>query len=142
MKVVGVEIKGSSVYMVDVTFDGGLVVSHAESCASFTVGDDEDSQCISSIFSDIRAYLSSVDADMLVIKQRSRKGRMIGSPTGFKLEALVQINAQCPVHIVKANDLKKFYGGRALPLEFSDAELFSYQEQAFVCANYGGLKLT
>lgn len=138
MRICGVEIKGS---------EAVFAVWDAESCAFVDLRryrvklvDDQMAEQVVIASSEMLGLLRDADVDVIFVKDRPRKGRMCGSACGFKLEALLQLDEEAAVHIVKSKLVKSMAGTEELAISFSESGLRVAQEMAFLTAMYG-LKL-
>lgn len=72
--------------------------------------------------------------DVVVIKERMKKGRFAGGANGFKLEAVLQCADNLKVELLSASAQKAHLKHYPLPLSFAETGLKKFQETAFMAA--------
>lgn len=71
--------------------------------------------------------------DVVVIKQRMKKGKFAGGADGFKLEAALQIS-DLEVVLLSSTELKANLKHYPMPITFDETGLKKFQEQSFITA--------
>ena len=71
--------------------------------------------------------------DVVVIKQRMKKGKFAGGADGFKLEAALQVSS-LEVVLLSSTELKANLKHYPMPITFDETGLKKFQEQSFITA--------
>lgn len=71
--------------------------------------------------------------DVVVIKERMKRGKFAGGADGFKLEAVLQVS-KLDVVLLSATELKANLKHYPMPITFSETGLKKFQEQSFTTA--------
>jgi len=82
---------------------------------------------------DITEYLKKHKVDLLVIKKRALKGKFVGSPLSFKMEALIQLTS-FPIKFITAAKLASDVKRKSLELPKG---MFKYFSAAYFSALIG-----
>jgi hypothetical protein len=73
--------------------------------------------------------------DVVVIKERMKKGKFAGGANGFKLEAAIQLADELnKVVLMSASQQKQNLKNYPLPISFAETGLKKFQETAFASA--------
>ncbi|CAH7204816.1 conserved hypothetical protein [Vibrio chagasii] len=126
MIICGIEIKGSEVIPVFLNTDNNSLIRNKT--PKIKVEDDEDAKQLKQALFLLQDVMAANEVTHIAIKQRARKGRMSGSPTGFKLEALIQLIDGVEVSIIKATEVKR------MDFKPSDYLIKQKEEQALLTA--------
>ncbi|MBN2864860.1 MAG: DUF3010 family protein [Thiotrichales bacterium] len=71
--------------------------------------------------------------DLVVIKERMKKGKFAGGADGFKLEAALQLS-KLTVSLLSSSELKANLKHYPMPIQFDETGLKKFQEQSFTTA--------
>jgi hypothetical protein len=77
-------------------------------------------------------FIEDYQVTQLVIKERPQKGKFAGGAVGFKIEAALQLIADCACATISATELKEKIKRHPLPVDFKDTGLKVFQETAFL----------
>jgi hypothetical protein len=127
----GIELKSSEAIIAIVQSDNGVVEHVDIDPKRMTLGDDECVADVQSFFDTFRNFLRNNQIDLIVIKKRTKRGRMAGGAVTFKLEGLIQLNGTVPVELIPGQSIAA--AQRRSPLEIPQA-MNRYQEQAYLTA--------
>ncbi|MCM8536318.1 MAG: DUF3010 family protein [Lentisphaeraceae bacterium] len=123
MKVLGIEIKGSTIIGV-----ACVDQSIADFPNKIELSDSYNSEELIQIHSQVKDLLE--DFDKVIIKKRMEKGKFAGGAASFKLEGLIQLAANCPVSFIAGTQLTAFQK----KAEHDLSCVKKYQEQAYLAA--------
>jgi len=113
-----------------------VVLNGSEEVVSTTkieFADHELKQSLVDFSKDITTYLKEQNVELLVIKKRALKGKFVGSPLSFKMEALIQLTS-FPIQFLTAAKLASDVKRKSLVLPTG---LFKYFSAAYFSALIG-----
>jgi hypothetical protein len=97
------------------------------------IGNDEDNSEVKSFFNSTVKFIRNNHIDVIVLKKRARKGKMVGGSVSFKLESLIQINGIADTMFVSGQTIAAAHKKE----QFQTPEsLNKYQETAFMAAAF------
>lgn len=134
MRTCGVEIKGSEAIVCLLGLKDGLFELPDCRQIRFALVKDQDSEQMRQFQFTFAKFVEDYQISQLVIKERPQKGKFAGGAVGFKIEAALQLIAQCSTTIVSATEIKEQLKRHPLPVEFKATGLKAFQEGAFVTA--------
>ncbi len=113
-----------------------VVLNGSEEVVSTTkieFADHELKQSLINFSKDITEYLEEQKVEIVVIKKRALKGKFVGSPLSFKMEALIQLTS-FPIQFLTAAKLASDVKKKGLELPKG---LFKYFSAAYFSALIG-----
>ena len=128
MNTCGVDLSSEGACVV--TLDGDLNILSKQ---KIVIGNHEERSALMQFTDNMSNYLIENNIDQVVIKKRALKGKFVGSPISFKMEALIQLMSYSLVFITAAkiaSDVKR--KGLIAP-----PELFKYLHAAYFAAQIG-----
>lgn len=78
--------------------------------------------------------LQDYQIEVVVIKERMKKGKFAGGANGFKLEAAIQLIDGYDVVLMSSTKQKEHLKHYPLPIPFAETGLKKFQETAFMAA--------
>lgn len=125
MKVLGIEIKGSTI--IGVLTDGANIYDFPN---KIDLADSYNSDEIRNLQKQLQEKFSEANLDCIVVKKRMEKGKFAGGAASFKLEGIIQLSTEKPVTFIAGTQLNSFQ-------KKSDVDLSvvkKYQESAYLAA--------
>jgi len=93
--------------------------------------DDEDSSEVKCFLDAFVEFIRDNKIDMIVLKKRTKKGKMAGGSVSFKLEAVIQLNGIADTVFVSGQEIVTAHKKEQFEIP---ASLNKYQETAFMAA--------
>jgi hypothetical protein len=132
MRTCGIEIKGSEAIVCLMTLKNGLFELPDCRQVRFALSKDQDQQQMRHFQFTFAKFVEDYQISQLVIKERPQKGKFAGGAVGFKIEAALQLIANCSCSVLSATELKEKIKRYPLPVDFRDTGLKAFQETAFL----------
>ena len=130
-RVCGIELKSSEAILVVVENPTGTIEIIDTKPNKLKIGDDEDSSEVRSFFDAFANFIRENSIDIIVLKKRSKKGKMAGGSVSFKLEAVIQLNGIVDTVFVSGQGIAAAHKKNPFEIPVS---LNKYQETAFMAA--------
>ena len=127
MKSLGIELKGST--CIGVILDSSL---NLVSTLKIELNDSYNSSAVNDFAEQFKAFLSSHNPDVIVVKKRQEKGKFAGGAISFKMEGLIQFLGKETTTFISAAQLSAFQKKPHGDLP----DVKKYQSQALFCALY------
>ena len=128
MNICGINLSSEGAYIV--TLDENLKVLSKN---KIVIGNHEERSALIDFTDTISTYLIVNNIDQVVIKKRALKGKFVGSPISFKMEALIQLMS-FPVMFVTAAKIASDVKRKGL---VAPSELFKNLHSAYFAAQIG-----
>ncbi|MCM8529795.1 MAG: DUF3010 family protein [Lentisphaeraceae bacterium] len=125
MKVLGIEIKGSTI--IGIACLDQSIISFPN---KIELKDSYDSEEIRNLHEELKSLFSQLALDHIIIKKRMEKGKFAGGAASFKLEGIIQLASNCPVDFIAGTKLSAFQ--KKANHDLSGVK--KYQEQAYLAA--------
>ena len=125
MKVLGIEIKGSTI--IGVLTDGANIYDFPN---KIELVDSYDSAEIRNLQKQLQETFAEVNIDSVIIKKRMEKGKFAGGAASFKLEGVIQLSTEKPVTFIAGTQLNSFQKKSDIDLSV----VKKYQESAYLAA--------
>ena len=81
-----------------------------------------------------KQLMDDYQIDVVVVKERMKKGKFAGGADGFKLEATIQLIDDLKVIMMNPTAQKQHLKHYPLPISFAETGLKKFQETAFMAA--------
>ena len=91
-RICGIELKSSEAILVVVESTKGIDTLIDTKPKKIIIGNDEDNSEVKSFFNSTVEFIRNNHIDIIVLKNRARKGKMEDGSISFKLEPLIKIN--------------------------------------------------
>lgn len=137
MIICGVEIKGSEAIFALATRMNSDIVHVPLSTRKLALEDDDESANVKAFAARIANFVQENGISHFAVKKRSKKGEFAGGPTTFKIEAVLQLMADCEVILISPQTINA--QNRKNPFALPDT-LNKYQHEAFKTACAGLMK--
>lgn len=134
MRVCGIEIKGSEAILCLMTLKDGLFDLPECRQTRLALSNDKEAESLQKLQFNLAKLIEDYKVEQVVIKERPQKGKFAGGAVGFKIEAAIQLIANCRSQILSANTIKEKLKQHPLPVDFKDTGLKGFQETAFITA--------
>jgi hypothetical protein len=132
MRTCGIEIKGSEAIICLMTLKNGLFEIADCRQNRFALSKDQDQQQMRHFQFTFAKFIQDYQVSQIVIKERPQKGKFAGGAVGFKIEAALQLIADCQCNLISASEIKEKIKRNPLPVDFKDTGLKVFQETAFI----------
>ena len=125
MKILGIEIKGSTI--IGVLTDGEKIYDFPN---KIELADSYDSNEIRNLQKQLQEIFAQVNIDNIVIKKRMEKGKFAGGAASFKLEGVIQLATDKPVTFIAGTQINAFQKKNTVDISI----VKKYQESAYLAA--------
>ena len=125
MKVLGIEIKGSTI--IGVLADGANIYDFPN---KIELVDSYNSEEIRNLQKQLQETFEKAELDSIIIKKRMEKGKFAGGAASFKLEGVIQLSTEKPVSFIAGTQLNAFQKKNSADLSI----VKKYQESAYLAA--------
>lgn len=134
MKICGVELTGNDAVISLLSEQMGMF--HLPDCRvrRINCSDPDSAKDLQYFQKSFVQLMQDYQIDVVVIKQRMKKGKFAGGANGFKLEAAIQLATNLKVVLMSATEQKANLKRYPLPISFAETGLKKFQEQAFLAA--------
>lgn len=134
MKICGVELSGNEAIITLLTEQMG--VFHLPECRVRRVSckNPDNVSELKYFQKSFVQLMNDYQIDVVVIKERMKKGKFAGGANGFKLEAAIQLADLVKVELLAPSQQKLNLKNYPLPISFAETGLKKFQEQSFVTA--------
>ncbi|MBM7071643.1 DUF3010 domain-containing protein [Shewanella sp. OPT22] len=133
MKVCGIELTGGDAILTMVSFEGDTFTVPECRKRSFSVSKSAEQESIVDFQFAFQKLMEDYHVDKVVIIERHQKGKHMGTATGFKLEAAIQLSG-LPVELISTLSIKEQLKRNPPHVDFDALELKRFQKPAFEAA--------
>lgn len=131
LKYCGIEIKANEALIVLIEKKDGNLQYIESMTKRIALSDDESRDAVLLFQETIAAFLRSNHVSIVAVKKRSKKGVYAGGALTFKIEALLQVNPICEVHLVPGPTINASNKKNAFLMPNT---LHKYQTEAYLTA--------
>mgnify|MGYP001057923461 FL=1 len=134
LKICGVELTGNDAVITLLTEQDGLFVLPECRVRRVSCKNPDDANELHYFQKTFKQLLDDYQIDIVVIKERMKKGKFAGGANGFKLEAAIQLLEGVKVKLMSSSAQKQHIKHYPLPITFSETGLKKFQETSFMAA--------
>ncbi len=134
-KICGVELSGNEAIISLLVVEEGAMFYLPECRVSRIVCKNPDQASELKYFQKtFEKLVEDYQIDVVVIRERMKKGKFSGGANGFKLEAALQLSEKLNTVLLSPTAIKANLKRYPLPITFSETGLKKFQEPAFMTA--------
>ncbi len=134
MKICGVELSGNDAVISLLTEQDGMFLLPECRVRKVTCPNPDHANELKYFQKTFAQLMADYQIDVVVIKERMKKGKFAGGANGFKLEAAIQLIDGLKVVLMSSADQKQHLKHYPLPIGFAETGLKKFQETAFMAA--------
>lgn len=134
LKICGVELTGNDAVISLLTEQDGIFVLPECRVRRVSCKNPDHTNELSYFQKTFKQLMMDYQIDVVVIKERMKKGKFAGGANGFKLEAAIQLMGDIQVQLMSSASQKQHLKHYPLPISFAETGLKKFQETAFMAA--------
>lgn len=134
MKICGVELTGNDAVISLLNEQDGMFILPECRVRRINCQNPDDAGQLAYFQKTFKQLLKDYQIDVVVIKERMKKGKFAGGANGFKLEAAIQLIEDTEVVLMSSSAQKQHLKHYPLPISFAETGLKKFQETAFMAA--------
>ena len=134
MKICGVEITGNDAVISLLTEQDGMFILPDCRVRRISCKNPDHVNELKYFQKTFKQLMDDYQIDVVVIKERMKKGKFAGGANGFKLEAAIQLIDELKVVLMSSSEQKQHLKHYPLPISFAETGLKKFQETAFMAA--------
>lgn len=134
MKICGVELTGNDAVISLLTEQDGMFILPECRVRRISCKNPDSANELQYFQKTFMQLMSDYQIDVVVIKERMKKGKFAGGANGFKLEAAIQLASNLNVKLMSSSQQKQHLKHYPLPISFAETGLKKFQETAFMAA--------
>lgn len=134
MRICGVELTGNDAVISLLTEQEGMFVLPECRVKRISCKNPDHANELKYFQKTFKQLLDDYQIDVVVIKERMKKGKFAGGANGFKLEACIQLIDGNKVVMMSSSAQKQHLKHYPLPISFAETGLKKFQESAFMAA--------